>query len=835
MKKLICILLTAALLTSVMMSVMVFSASADILQTGYYDDPYVGTEPPIPSPEWCFRQLSDNTVETYLYIPSDSYGYFPNYYSFSSSYYSDIPSSYYGKPITRIGNILYDGYRYHDCIITVDSIKIPESITHIEAGAFSAFQNVKTINFNAVDCKQIGSFVNENNNNTIKTAFDGFTSLEKIVFGENVKTIPDFAFYGLNYLNDITIPDSITSIGQYSFNGLTQFESITIPNTVQSIGNCAFADCTSLETITLSERLTTIGSGAFSNCEKLKEITIPKNVSYIGDCAFANCLCLKKINYKATDCDHMGYLVYYGEDYDDELKSHVFQNCPSVDSITIGDNVTKIPNAAFRGIKHLDSFTVPENIISMGNYVFDEDASINTLYFNASNCDYQSYSYHDDGSESYIIESSFPHTMYIDSICIGDSVNSIPDGLFCNMQHISFIEIKCKITELGNIQNCYNLKEIVLPDSITVFNSQAFKGCTQLEQFNIPESLERVSRGALDDTAWYANQPDGVVYVGTVLYSYKNTEHPETVTIKDGTKAITSYAFERSNIESISVPDSVTVIGEGAFKNCSELKQVHLGNGLTEIKGSTFYNCNNLETINIPMGVTSINSTRTSYLWGPTVYDGAFENCSSLQHVYIPDSVETIGIEAFENCSSLQHVYISDSVENIGIASFQNCTSLCSVRMSRNISKIGEYAFKDTALKDITIRNSEVTISDEAFGYVTGEYNYNTGKYDLERTDDFKMYGYKRSTTEVYAFLNRFIFEEISDKEYLGDIDGDGEVSIIDATLIQRHLAEIPVYEYIEQAADTDGDGSVTIIDATCIQRYLVNLTCPAGIGDLIP
>lgn len=65
----------------------------------------------------------------------------------------------------------------------------------------------------------------------------------------------------------------------------------------------------------------------------------------------------------------------------------------------------------------------------------------------------------------------------------------------------------------------------------------------------------------------------------------------------------------------------------------------------------------------------------------------------------------------------------------------------------------------------------------------------------------------------------------------LGDVDGDGEVSIIDATCIQRHLVEIPVKNYNESAADADGDGSVTIIDATCIQRYLAQLPCPKGIG----
>ena len=68
----------------------------------------------------------------------------------------------------------------------------------------------------------------------------------------------------------------------------------------------------------------------------------------------------------------------------------------------------------------------------------------------------------------------------------------------------------------------------------------------------------------------------------------------------------------------------------------------------------------------------------------------------------------------------------------------------------------------------------------------------------------------------------------------LGDVDGDGVVSIFDVTCIQRHLAEIPVYAYNETAADTDGDGEVTIFDATDIQRYLAEFPCFTGIGNPI-
>lgn len=70
-----------------------------------------------------------------------------------------------------------------------------------------------------------------------------------------------------------------------------------------------------------------------------------------------------------------------------------------------------------------------------------------------------------------------------------------------------------------------------------------------------------------------------------------------------------------------------------------------------------------------------------------------------------------------------------------------------------------------------------------------------------------------------------------SDDIVLGDVDGDGEVTIIDATCIQRHLAELPTFAFVEKAADSDEDGEVTIIDATCIQRYLAQLPTNENIG----
>lgn len=83
-----------------------------------------------------------------------------------------------------------------------------------------------------------------------------------------------------------------------------------------------------------------------------------------------------------------------------------------------------------------------------------------------------------------------------------------------------------------------------------------------------------------------------------------------------------------------------------------------------------------------------------------------------------------------------------------------------------------------------------------------------------------------------YPTLSVFkLLDDISYTTICGDVDADGSVTIVDATCIQRHIAELAMSSYNEPAADADGDGSVTINDATCIQRYLVQLACPVGIG----
>ena len=150
-----------------------------------------------------------------------------------------------------------------------------------------------------------------------------------------------------------------------------------------------------------------------------------------------------------------------------------------------------------------------------------------------------------------------------------------------------------------------------------------------------------------------------------------------------------SYVKNKENIKSITIPNSVTSIGDSAFWGCSSLTSITIPNSVTSIGGSAFEDCSKLTSITIPNGITTI------------VYR-TFSGCSSLTSVTIGNSVTSIGSEAFYNCSSLTSVTIGNSVTSIGSEAFYNCSSLTSVTIPNSVTSIGREAFSYcTSLKTI--------------------------------------------------------------------------------------------------------------------------------------
>lgn len=123
---------------------------------------------------------------------------------------------------------------------------------------------------------------------------------------------------------------------------------------------------------------------------------------------------------------------------------------------------------------------------------------------------------------------------------------------------------------------CSRLTSITIPDGVTSIENAAFRNCTELTSITIPDNLTSIGYNAFDNTAWYNNQPDGLVYVGKVAYKYKGTMPDNTtIVIKEGTLGIGDNAFDRCyGLTSITIPKSVKSIVNFAFYYCFNLQEI---------------------------------------------------------------------------------------------------------------------------------------------------------------------------------------------------------------------------------------------------------------------
>src|SRR5690554_2291093 len=154
---------------------------------------------------------------------------------------------------------------------------------------------------------------------------------------------------------------------------------------------------------------------------------------------------------------------------------------------------------------------------------------------------------------------------------------------------------------------------------VTSIDNGAFSSSYSLTSITIPESVTSIGSHAFYNTPWYNNKPDGVIYIGKILYDYKGEMPPNTeIEVLEGTVSIGDNAFYyRTGLTAISLPESVTSIGEQAFANCSGLTSITIPGSVTSIGSSAFASCSGLTTITIPGSVTSIGSS-------------AFADCSGL-------------------------------------------------------------------------------------------------------------------------------------------------------------------------------------------------------------
>jgi len=220
-------------------------------------------------------------------------------------------------------------------------------------------------------------------------------------------------------------------------------------------------------------------------------------------------------------------------------------------------------------------------------------------------------------------------------------------------------------------------------------------------------------KNADDVTIYYNYINEGTELEVTSFKKYEgNVVIPEEVNYMNRILKVTSIGEEAfrncsgvisGGLTSVTIPNSVTTIGQKAFSGCNRLTSVTIGNSVTSIGICAFELCGRLTSVTIPNSVTTIGNY-------------AFYRCSNLTSVSIGNSVTSIGICAFDECSRLTSVTIPNSVTSIGDYAFDECSRLTSVTIGNSVTSIGICAFKDcSGLTSVTIPNSVTSIGDYAF------------------------------------------------------------------------------------------------------------------------
>ena len=350
---------------------------------------------------------------------------------------------------------------------------------------------------------------------------------------------------------------------------------------------------------------------------------------------------------------------------------------------------------------------VASNRLYSGDAIIPETVTYNDNQYSVTSIGYLSF-YWCTGLTSVTIPNSvtnigkcaFSGCTGLTSITIPNSVTNIGSGAFDGCTGLTSITIPNSVTSIGDnaFYECDGVTSITIPNSVTSIGDNAFYRCgVTKENFNNQSNITPSGLIVCD-----VRTESGFCIKDNALVKYLGKER--TITIPNSVTSIGDEAFYRcSELTSITIPNSVTSIGDGVFSGCSGLTSITIPNNVTNIGDYAFAHCSILTSVTIPNSVTNIG-------------EQAFWNCPKLTSITIPNSVTSIGDKVFYECTGLTSITIPNSVTTIGYNAFDGCRGLTSITIPNSVTTIGNWAFNGCrGLTSITIPNSVTTIGDGAF------------------------------------------------------------------------------------------------------------------------
>ena len=597
-----------------------------------------------------------------------------------------IPSEYKDVPIVAI-----EDYAFQNCR-NITSVYVPETVTKIGIGAFKGCTKIQSMTlpftgasidasaYNAVfgyifgyttkssgssDYQPSDDFVNSQHD-TVEQAVWQYTRYQSTYYS----TKQSYFYYIPSSIREVIITNQ-SDVKIAAFNGCQYIENIVYTKTIESFGEAAFQNCKSLlrfnseedKTINLGGEYTKLGASAFRNCQLITNLIITDNVMTIENNAFDGCKEIESLTLTPK-------ITFIGD--------YAFKDLKRIDKITVYDSTTVVGKGAFQGCNSLVTVSLPftgrSNDATAYNAVFGYVFGYETL---------------DSGSSDYQ-----------------------PTDTFVNHQYGS---VETAVWQYTKYKSSYYSTErsffYYIPSSIkyvTITNQSnikiaAFNGCEHIESINYSKTIETLGEAAFQNceallkfnsnTAGVADLTGEIAEIGDC--AFKNCSKISEIILVDGLAVIGDYAFQKTSITTLTVPNTVVAINRGALQFCNHLEELTIP-FVGQSKDATAYNA----VLGYIFGYETKDSGSSDYqpsdefvneqhdsvanaVWQYTKYKSKYYGTKQSFFYYIPATLKTVTVTkqisvptaAFNGCYMLETITFENGKTSQGTAAFQNCNA----------------------------------------------------------------------------------------------------------------------------------------------------------------
>ena len=593
-------------------------------------------------------------------------------------------------------------------------INVPQQTTSIAAGAFGKSSNLEAINVdenNLYYTSDNGVLFNKDKSELV--AYPSGKSDTSYTVPESVTYIQAQAFSGCTNLTSVSLTDNVYDMGSSVFSDCTNLTDVVLSEDLSWILGSTFSNCTSLKSVKIPSGVDTIYRSAFSGCIGLESITIPGSVSLIEEYAFYDCSELKDIYYLGTEdkwnkidieensvgdgngalknatihynkttapftynlnndgksvvivkCDQSASEVTIPSKIDDlpvmVIDNGAFMSCSNLTNITVPESVEEIRYSAFANCENLESVTIPKSVKFIGADAFYKCEKLTNIDIDEDNENYS--------SENGVLFDK-GKTVLIQCVALNaDTSYTVPSSV----EHINHNAFPLYVTT----------ESITIPKSVKEISIDAFS-CNDLKSINVDSDNENYS------------SEDGVLFNKnkTALLLYPAKKEGTSYSISSSVERIGVGAFAESGVVNVTMTDNIKRIEKYAFNMCGMLESVVLSENIDKIDEYTFSECSLLKSVDIPNKVKSIEKC-------------AFDGCTNLNNVTIGKNVNAIGKGAFVGCTSLTDVYYAGT-EN----------EWSKIAMGRNASLTNATIHYNGITSDMTMTTVEVTKTESDTSY----------------------------------------------------------------------------------------------------------------------